>query len=617
MISREELLSASCTIMGEEVCSEIQEWYRQMTMSNARYVVYIVRRCYMLALLMEHITGVNMKDNGEREFLTDASFFLRCDELADYYRKYNQFPRILLCDDILIHGRNINHFLKMLEDRLCELLPEYEEGEIQTALVAAMKIHVYVRSDMPLLLLGRYELSLEYCRKEDASFWRRVSSNISTLILRADMANACYIFSESVPQTIYHEIVKKDEWYKTVFQNTIQYAYVDYLKDNDLLKAIYTIRIVKAQRSDDYRAIPFVFLPNLSGEETDAMKNAIFDKLRYCEKWRNIEKYIDSLSEINGKRLFNEWFTLLISQTLLNHFNSKFDLKIDFEGQEYLSERAKLIRNYNAYEEDITSEILDFTLQQDVLTIDDLNDIFRTCIGEHFIMEMSSFKQDDEGVNKALIRERMEDYFYQNGIMEEISAYELTQISYVPTKRRHMRRVRGCGFTLAALAESSGVLSKAKLDCIMAYFLQMMDAGVLALSSYSSRETKVVGYAQFAKAGEQSLQLYPLRFYEYIPLLVRIYRRCMLNRIDFKNEIEMFFLSRYCEIEEVKKKAILDFVSNMLSVGQTPYDWNGNYLMKIDLERKNGETSKIDGLFRYMHKQGAHIISYEDYTEGK
>lgn len=162
MIDRKELLTTASVIMGEEVFKEIQQWYKETKESNVRYVVYVVRRCYMLALIMEHITGNKMEDSEEREFMTDASFFLRCNELSEYYRKYRCFPKILLCDDILIHGRNINHFLKSLEERLFEMLTEYEEGEIQAALVAAIKIHVYARSEDSLLLLGRYELSLNY-----------------------------------------------------------------------------------------------------------------------------------------------------------------------------------------------------------------------------------------------------------------------------------------------------------------------------------------------------------------------------------------------------------------------------------------------------------------------
>lgn len=614
MISQQELLSTTHIILGEDVFEETKQWYEETMRSNARYIVYVVRRCYMLALIMEHITGQKMMDSEEREFLTDASFFLRCNELAEYYRIYNQFPKILLCDDILIHGRNINHFLKSLEEQLCSLLPEYEQSEIQVALVAATKIHVYVRAEEPLLLLGRYELSLNYIRKEAPSFWRRVSSNISTLILRADLANACYVFSESLPKEVYCRIEENSYWKKTVFQNTVEHAFISYVEDDDLLKAIYTIRVVKAQRSDKYRVIPFIFLPNLSEEETNRIKEEIFTKLRKDEKWWKIEGYINALYNVNGKRLFNEWLTLLICQAFLSAFNEVFNISTNSTETEYIIEREKLLRNYNAYGREVALNILDFTLTQNVLSIVDINEILIKNINEHFIMDLDVFKEKSEGIDEKSIREYLEDYFYINAIKEETSAFELTQIAYVPTKRRSMRRVRGCGFTLDTLNKR---YTRAEMDYSMAYFLQMMDAGVLAISSYASRETRVVGFAQFAKAGEQSLQIYALRYYEYIPLLIKIYRRCMLNRLDFIEEIERFFASECCKIDFFQRYKILDFVKRMLSVGQTPLDWSGNYLAKIDLEDEQDERARVKKLLEYRGKQVMYEDTYEKYVEGQ
>ena len=613
MIEPKELREIACVSLGEDVCHEIAEWYQKTIHCEARYVIYVVRRCYMLALIMEHITGIKMKDSEEREFLTEASFFLRCNELAEYYRRYKRFPKILLCDDILIHGRNINHFLKIMEEQLCQLLPEYEESEIQIALVAAIEIYVYVRSEKPLLLLGRYELSLEYERKEPTFFWRRVSSNVSSLILRADMANACYICSESIPKNIYQEIENSNKGCKTVFQNTTEYTFVSYLKENNFLKAISTIRVIKTQRTENYRVVPFVFLPNLDGKETEGIKQAIFNCLREDNRWERIEEYIDYLSEINGKRLFNEWLTLLISRVFLNAFNKEYWIEGDIEEQDYIDERTKLIRNYNAYGEDITKEIIEFTLTQNVLTKEVVCQILQHYINEHYIMNLDGFEKEKENIDETFIRNVLENYFYENAIIEETSAFELSQISYVPTKRRSMRRVRGCGFTIAALNEG---YTKTELNYSMAYFLQMMDAGVLSISSYASKDTKVVGFAQFAKAGEQSLQIYPLRLYEYIPLLIRVYRRCILNKLELKKELINFFASKYCQIEKEKQQAILQLVEYMVSVGQTPYDWSGNYLMKVDLPVEEGKKTLMESLLQYIGKQETHINNYEKYTEG-
>lgn len=610
MVKKEELLTTAQMLLGEEVCEGIQQWYNDTLIEDARYVVYVVRRCYMLALIMECITGEKMKDNEEKEFLTDASFFLRCEEMADYYRQSRKFPKIMLCDDILIHGRNLNHLLESIEEKLCEILDEYDREEIVSALVTAIQIKVYVCASAPLLLLGRYELNLNYKCKENPIFWRKVSSNISTLILRADVANACYVYSEPVTKTVYKKIKSAENWTKTVFQNTIERTWIQYNKNENTIKAIYTVRVIQNQMEDKYRVVPFVFLPNLNEVETEDIKRAIFTSLGRDESWLEIQEYIEKLSQISGKRVFNEWLTLLISQTILREFHNRFSINLNSNGRSYQEERNKLKRNYNCFGEKITFKILDFTINQKVLGLKEIDDILSANISEHFILEVDSINHSLD-LNQKQIQQTLENYFYKNGVIEERSAYELSQIAYVPSQRRSMRKVRGCCFTLAELNEG---YNQKEIDYCLAYFLQMMDAGVLAISSYASKNTKVVGFAQFAKAGEQSLQIYPLRMYEYIPLLNQIEKRCELNILDFNEELEKFFESVQCNFTEKEKDRIRNFLDVIKGIGQKPSDWNANYLMKMDFDYKEGENkNRVHYLIRYLKRQMDYVEKYKAY----
>lgn len=611
MIKKENLLETAQMLLGEEVCDGVQQWYKSTLTGDARYVVYVVRRCYMLALMMECITGKKMIDCEEKEFLTDSSFFLRCGELAEYYRQNGEFPKIMLCDDILIHGRNLNHLLESIEERLCEILEGYDREEILSALVVAIQIRVYVCTSAPLLLLGRYELNLTYNRKENPVFWRKVSSNISTLILRADVANACYVYSEPVPASIYKEIKKSQDWTETVFQNTVERTWIQYNRVENAIKAIYTVRIVKNQMEDRYRAIPFVFLPNLNEKETERIKNAIFSSLSRDNTWLEVEKYIEILSQVEGKRLFNEWLTFLISQAILKNFNSRVSISINSRSKAYLEERNKLKRNYNSFGEKITLKILDFTINQNVLNLDEIDSILRKSIDEHSILEIDAI-DDSFVLEEQAIKQTLEDYFYKEGVHEEHSAYELSLIAYVPSQRRSIRNVRGCCFTLADLNKG---YNESEMKYCLAYFLQMMDAGVLALSSYASKNTKVVGFAQFAKAGEQSLQIYPLRMYEYIPLLNQIEKKCDLNMLDYKDELEEYFNSLECDFSEREKHDIRHFLLTIMSIGQLPSDWNANYLMKIDFDIEDDKRkNRVHYLIRFLKRQMEHVEKYKDYS---
>lgn len=191
-----ELENVISFILEDDIRKELTEWYEDMLEGSWEYVVFTVRRSYVLALIMEKLTGKKMEEESHARFLTDASIILHCEELAEAYKANRRFPMMLLCDDMCIHGRNTNHFMEMILMRLCFLLPEYDEAEIKEALLKAIRIHVYVRKTGPLVLMGSYEFNLRAKRRTDARFVHNLSSDLSRLILCTDIANASYIFSE-------------------------------------------------------------------------------------------------------------------------------------------------------------------------------------------------------------------------------------------------------------------------------------------------------------------------------------------------------------------------------------------------------------------------------------
>ena len=86
-----DLLEINAKItLGPDNYEGIKKWYMSIVDNAQRYTVFMVRRSYLLALLMEEITQKKMTNSlgvinqSDKEFLTDAAFLMRCDELADY-----------------------------------------------------------------------------------------------------------------------------------------------------------------------------------------------------------------------------------------------------------------------------------------------------------------------------------------------------------------------------------------------------------------------------------------------------------------------------------------------------------------------------------------------------
>lgn len=611
-----DLENYALSLLEGSILDGLKQWYKKAIDFGRGYVVFVVRRSYMLALIMERITGDKMHDLDEKFFLTDSSLFLRCDKLAEDYRRMRAFPPILLCDDVIRHGRNINHILLGLEERLCDLLCEdgengYKREDIINSLVAAVQINVYMRLDEPLLLLGRYELKLHYYYKGDKAFWHRLSNSITRLILRADMANASYVYSEGLSADEFAPI--ESRLIKTVYQNITQYTSIEYVGKTDKKKAVLTIRIVDNGKgsSNRYRVIPFVFLPNLGAGETQLLLDKTKEKL--SEKSKD---WLERLYEIDGKRTFNEALSLIYSDVLLREFMKKINGLNENNTDIADDEIKKLVRNYNWSNFKGTEAVLRKVLNLVEFSKEKLVEILESSIpDDKYVVECS---QGDEreisSEQKRKIRRRSEDYFYNKGKGEEISALELSKLPYFETAQRSVRDVRGCSFILRQLSEG---YNEAEMDYFFAHFLQMMDAGILTLSSYAPNDMKVVGFAQFAKAGEQSLVVKPLRIYSYIQMLSKMQKECERLQKDIVQELLEYARTPRSGLTEDSVSKIKDFLKDIKEMEQKPQDWRGNFYMNLEQEEDVDQPLSLKELLQYYAVEEELLGNYEQYVKQK
>lgn len=597
-------------LLGREDFEGLKEWYSETLKGKWHYVVYMVRRSYMLALIMEELTGRKMEDSSDSVFLTDAAFLLRGEELAEAYKVWGRFPGILICDDICLHGRNFNHYIEAMEELLFELLPDCGRETIKEALTEAVQFHVYVRSDGPLLLLGRYELRIFHKGRRTLADLHRLSSGFSSLILHANMAYAGYIYSESISQLDF-ERIHLDGYIKTEYQNTEQFVRIGFVGDGEEKKAVYTLRIVKNINQKGARVIPFVFLPNLNQNETWNLLNRMIPVFREHGISENLCQTLRMLERQYGKRSFNEWLTLIFSQIVLAEFNKENQIQPDEDLAR--QEIRKLARNYNQNDLMETEEMLQEVVQKLDMRVSEMSQIFAEAIpsGRKVLKVHLNQNLEVSKERQNQIKEKFENYFYLRASKEEISAFELSKKRYYPTPKRSERVVRGCGFVLNELCTG---FTEIEARYAMAYFLQMMDAGILAVSSFSANHITVVGFSQFAKAGEQSLLIVPLRMYELLPMLEWVQKSCEAYGRGVREELLGYSQSEYCDLSLKQIDDSISFLEGIAAMGQTAEDWDGNYLEKKELVQKNGE-SKISSVIDFLNKQSQHVRNYEAYTK--
>jgi hypothetical protein len=364
-------------------------------------------------------------------------------------------------------------------------------------------------------------------------------------------------------------------------------------------KAVLTLRIVRGYGSKGCRVVPFVFLPNLTEEATDKLENEVLCQIGDLEY--NI--WFQELKRIEGKRSYNELLTMIFSHVILQEFNEENGFRIKQE--ENVEELIKLARNYNLYGLEKTTQLLDELLHKKLFTLREMSDLFQRDIPESFkVLDVSDSSSPS---SMRDIRTRLEDYLYQRGYEEEKEAIALSQTFDLGVSNRAKRKARGCCFMLVELNQG---YTQQDVEDSMAYFLQMMDAGVLGLSSYAPDNVRVVGMAQYAKAGEMALYIRPLQYYKYMPLLANMQYECEQWGRPLQAEVKKYW-ERFSSTLNIEEREIQDLLDTLAEIRQTPKDWEGNYLFRIDADANiKDETEAAEWKMGYINEQSKLLERY-------
>ncbi len=613
-----KLESCAQKYLGEENFELANKWYYRAMSPDWDYVVFIVRRAYLLALIMEEIDGQSMESRSEACFLTDSSFYSRCWELAEIYRDTHCFPKILVCEDALSHGRSINNFLECMEDGILKILNEtgldeyYNEGVVRARFARSVTISVLAKANEQLLLFDRYAMRLRSCSSCSITVLHDLSCRLSTLVSYSGLANASYVFSECISRNKF-ETCMEYGFTKTVYQNVVEYAHIEYVHMDDMVKAVFTLRAIPDQHnSGGYRLIPFVFMPNLGTEETNRLWRILKDILRDSmgNDGDEFVTHLDCLEELDGMRTFNEWVTLIFSHVLLKDFNQKYGIAL--RGKKFQKQLRALARNYNVIGLEETEIYLKKILSGINLDIDGMEDIIVRCIKEEKKICGIANKSCDSMQRMA---DTLEDYWYNVALNEEKRIRDALKRLYNESAGYLRRRVRGCAFTLEELLDG---YDENSMDWGFSYFLQMMDAGIIGVSSYTARNIKVVGFAQFVKAGEMSLLLYPMRMMEYIPLLIEIRQLCAKFEWDWQEEVREYCRSSYSKMGTKQARKMEEFVSKLDESGQCPEEWDIYYdnrvqFLNADAGKRDNQILQIGALLDLKVKRNRHLRNFENY----
>lgn len=151
-------------------------------------------------------------------FLTQNALLARIPRLTHAYIQTKKFPRLLIVDELIIYGREINSLMQVLESAILSAW-EAEMGEqpagdeawhLHNAFFSAVDLFVYARNAQPLLLEHHLNARLHTVQLMSGSQWREYTQNVSRVIsLDGRIDNTSYAPSYVFNKSGYHKMCSR------------------------------------------------------------------------------------------------------------------------------------------------------------------------------------------------------------------------------------------------------------------------------------------------------------------------------------------------------------------------------------------------------------------------
>lgn len=608
-------------ILGETIYKELEEWYDYAISGKWDYVLFVVRRSYILALILEKLTGKKMSISKDTTYLTDSSLVRYTDQIAKFYRQRGFFPAILLCDDILIHGRNVNRVIEDLERNLyISLADMVDEDTIKQDLKDAISIHVYTSNVGVLTLLTRYIHSLQPMRVEPAAFWHELSAKISAIICRSDIANAVYVDNIVISKKSFDKLKNRNELVNTDYQGICEYSFIHINETPEqVVRMISTLRFVEIDDGRSYNAIPYVFIPDCAMDEESIFVNEI---KKYLLQSRHQSDYVCQLFNallFQGKkdkqRGMNEFVEFILSEVVLYELCGDELRKTDSHRKEVAIKLARHFGTDKLDEEYVQAALIDLQINPIFKTINEMEAFVTKCLYDDQRLELFRYDSLAEPRIDNQLKFRLENFFYERGRDSEHKVYNT---------RKHYRyfesditndHIYAEGYALKLLFEN---LNCRDVVVGLALYLQLMDAGVFSINGVNQYTKGAIKSSQFAKAGEQALLVYPLRLNEFIPFITMAYDYANSMGERPEKHIEDFFKSseglRMKELakenrDNISALRVNSLIGNLRYMGQQPSDWDGDYTVNLGFY----DSEKIGDAIGYKNRREQYVSIYKDY----
>lgn len=626
--------------------------------NRAFVLALITRRCHVLFEIFWRIVhengfwkkvqsgyfGIDFKDLTPEKlddiylnhFITDNALLVSADQLAKFYDQNKDLPELIIVDELLIHGRALNHFLLELENKLADAIQRQtqsaEEGEkIAAKVEEKLHLKIFAKNKSVLLLLFRYakEGRLDCFREYDADKWKTLSLHFARVVSVAPVNNVAYAWSFEVGENFQKRLSSFPRGNGLLFQR-VETAIRGYKQTTDLLlypskenpKVLFTVRGKKSLSSfsdgKNGLYVPYIIYDQLQWEGVWNLHQRICeDLLAYLKPEQG-----SVLSFFRGDDLFGEgglteevarsyyrWCVqtndLVLNALMMRTWMEQYCGLSPSEQEEMIESinRKQVGRNYHQLiaensslrvqnSEEVLRELWKFVesipLETDLLS--SYLDVLTKGAGSVLPNGWKSDRNHSEEENwKNHLECAVQQAIYEIGLDAEKNAYDRYGSGLAFSERTLANW--GDHYSLQDIIvkciheyTSDKAITDKEMDYLLALITQAMDLGQVGMEplygemSYEA-DTEENVYTQI-KAGEQSLFVAPFRYRNYLPVLSLIEKRYQGNWDDQLIEIGRFVrrLKNAGKVSEEDYENLYyelkDFIKGLYLSGQTVSIWN-------------------------------------------
>jgi hypothetical protein len=650
-----------------EKCIKLEKKKQEGTeVIGAYFVALITRRCHVLFFIFldiflsyreipeqdwpDYLKGYDLdlfEDIVRKHFVTDEDLLSLGGRIADGYIQDGSLPYIIVLDELLLHGRALNHFLLKLERSLMNRLEDHGEtdaSEIKDEVVRMVELNIYVQNKGTLLLFSRYQNCLHVKKVYDEKGWKQFSRKVSVLVSISEINNVAYSWGFQIPEKSLWNMntnIKSDfVLIRTDLQNIRQDNYIYLYPNVENPKAVCTVRMkesfVSAENGENLlMLVPFIILGRHSFESALKLHKMLKEELvdtRFIKWISSRDEYIESK---RGEEFYYRWLSetneLVLCYLLFKKFWNSIaeeDKKKVGNIQEYV-DYLQISRNYmsscgaintmNKEENDmeaILESIWEWEPEEGLL--EKYLDIATSDAESIYSNSQIQFKRqpDEQGFCQKKIQYNVEDVIASIGIEAERNAYEKCNSGVIFEEEKLTR----CGknYSLKDVIESycERINDSEAVDIyqVIAAILQAMDLGLIGMNEYYEEKKLFT----MVRAGEQSLFIRAIWFRNFLAVLNEINQRYGHHMEDVRSEIYRFIKQLIkrknivLDEENITPQKLLNFISDVKGIGHTLNSWD--FLQYDLIDKKNQRTGEeirvVDFLLDEMVTQMEYMTIY-------